>query len=482
MKFINKNFWKISIGTFCVLICGLVIYRFVTSNPETEVPAEESLKKTVEIINYGNFLPEKKKEILSTVEAQQNSNVLAEVSGTIENVSVRIGDNVYKNQVLATFAKSNDATEINYQNALMNLSNTKISAANTVRSAEIALESAKKSEKGNVALEDQNFQKAFSSLSTTAINSETTAKNAFDWADSLLGVTVRFRGEIDIATAQIGKNNFIQKQETKSLIQKLALDLEELQPIGFRPDKEEVLDFAEVRLEFLQEVRFVVRNIDGLIRHTPVTSNFSSTSKATYQTAAEVLSAKVDAQVLGLDSAIETVKSELKRQGSSLTTSNNAVENAEAALELARVTADSQISAAKNSLNLAINSRSDLVIRAPFSGKIAKKLVSAGDRVLVNTKCFEIFNENNSAKVTVWLTLDEFQELQVADHVKIKFQNGEILELSATENNQFSGGTIDAKTQKIKVELVIDDLPEGVLIGSFAKLMIPYTNGTNGSN
>ncbi len=443
------------------------------------LPTKEIVAKPAEIVVFSEYTPDKPIEIMGSLVSEQKADVLSKVSGTIQNVSVNIGDRVGKGQVLATFSQQNDITAINYQNALANLENVKISAQNSIRSAEIGVESAKNSAGATEEFEDQNYQKLFSTLQTGAKNSETTAKSALDWTDSLLGISRNFRNEINTLRYQIGSNDSVKKNLTKNLIEELLNDYENLSTLPNNAKEKDFLDFAEERLDLIKRTREVIQNINDLASNTTVTKSYPEASRLALQTQTKTFAGQLDGQIVALNTSIESTKYARKGQGVTATGTDNAVANAEAALELTKSTAAAQISAAENGVKLAQKSQNDLTIRAPFAGKISQKIISEGMQVAPGQKCFEIFQDRDQvdAKVSAQITAENWQSMQKVPEIKVRLADEKIV--SVKTDNIFSGAMVEAMTQKIKIEFYIakEEISKDVLLGSTVKILVPQSNG-----
>ena len=190
-KFIARNNKKFIMGTIIMI---LVVILF--NNEKTVLPSEKIIReKSVEVITFGEWKPTAHQEVLAIIESDKDSAILAKVSGTIENTFVQIGDFVQKGQALASFVKSNDITQINYENALRDLETTKFSANNNIQSAKIALETAKRDLVQAKLNEDQNYIHTYRTLETNTVNTETLISTYLNWADSLLGVSEKYKNK-----------------------------------------------------------------------------------------------------------------------------------------------------------------------------------------------------------------------------------------------------------------------------------------------
>ncbi len=470
-KYITKNRIGMALGAILVV---LIILNFASKKPVEQEVVSEKTVKTVEVIPFSQWSPDASREVLATVASGGEVNILAELTGTIEKVYVEIGDAVEKGDLLASYQLLNDATQVSYENAIRNLEVTRLSVLNSVSSAQISLQTAQQSLAQTKLDEAQNYKEVFEQLKTKARNSETTASNALDWADRILKASLRFRYENDTARSQIGSNDAIKKQDTKNKVESLVFAKAQLFVFpAFQPKEADFLRYAEARLEFLRDIQEVVRNLDDLIRRTPLSQNFSATDRATYQAEAEAFSASIDAAILTLETQIEAARSENQRNKLSILTAENRVTNAEAALKLAQAQADSSNSTAQSSVALARASQADLQVRAPFGGTITNKSITDFDRVNAGQALFTIVSGNVAPKLVASVTRDELNRMQSApEKISAILPNGETKALK----DFFVSGKIDPLTQKMNVEFPLD-LLEDVMVGSYVKLLLPIKNG-----
>ncbi|MCF7812499.1 efflux RND transporter periplasmic adaptor subunit [Candidatus Gracilibacteria bacterium] len=448
-------------------------YKF-TSSPEPQETQVQRKEKSAQTIAFGEWRPESVREVLGTLQSSGDINIVSEINGTIAETFVRIGDEVEKGQLLALFQRFNDATQTAYENALRNLTVTKISSQNSVASAETSLQTALRKLEQTRDTEEQSYKQVFETLRTQARNSETVASNALDWADKILGASPRFRYQFDFTDAHIGNIDQVKKQTTKTMVGELVRQQDSLPQVpSFRPADADILYYAQERLKFLRDVQKVVRNMDDLIRRTTPAENFSISDRTAYKAEAESFSSKVDAEILSLESKIETAKTQNQNKRLSLVNAENAVKSAEASLDLARAQAGSSLSAAQSQVASASVSQSDLEVRAPFSGRITAKEISDFDQVNAGQPLFSIVSPTVNPKVVGYVTSDELDRILSASHIDIQLSNGNKVRV----DHSFLSYKTDPSSQKIRVEFQLDTFPEGVLLGSFAKILVPTQNG-----
>ncbi|MCF7831202.1 efflux RND transporter periplasmic adaptor subunit [Candidatus Gracilibacteria bacterium] len=474
VKLVKKVFtWKNAEILAVVLLVAVILPRIFSGAEEITMVPEEKIKVS-EVIEFGSWVPSHAREILATIQSSGDIDILSEVAGTIDKTFVKIGDEVEQGELLASFRKTDDTTQVNYDNALRTLGTTKMSAENAIRSAEIALQTAERTLKQTRLQEDQEYNQAFEKLRTIARNSETNASNALDWADLVFGISPSFRNEYDADRSELGKTNKVKKQETRNLTEDLLRERDKLPTMPPRLLEADYLLFAQSRLDFLQKVNVIIRNLDGLIRKTPLDGSFSLSDRDGFITTVEAFTSDIDAAILALENQLQTAKTQGQSRELTILTAENSVETAKSALELAQSTASANIASAQNTLNSAHTTQQDLEIRAPFSGKITAKEVSWYDQVKVGDKLFSLVSGVQTPKIVAYVTADELDRISSKGYVDIKLSKGTIL----TVKNVNMSSKTDTDTQKIKVEFPLDEFPEDVMIGGFVKVLLPAKNGS----
>jgi RND family efflux transporter MFP subunit len=470
--FLDKRF-RILIGI--ILTIGLVV-KISQNFGEKEVQEVviEDVKKA-EILVFGEWMPNSNREILGTVVRQDEVDILAEINGKIEKTFVRIGDSVQKNQILATYKKFDDLTQISYENAIRTFNTTKIATQNTIRSAEIALDTAMRELEQTKNTQNQNQIKVFDELKTRARNSETVFNNFLNWADRILGASSQYSYQVDATRKAIGKNNSLGRQKVKNETQELVREKENSEILPLDATEDEILRFAQMKIRQLELIKNIAWQLDDLIRNTTLSSSFSATDRTSFQSESGSFLNTIDSGLLTLSSANESAKSIGETARQAILIAENRIETAQASLEMTDSNGQSQISAVQSQLSLAASSLNDLEIRAPFSGKIFFENVTAGEQVKAGQKLFSITNEDSLLKVEAFLSADELSADRNIVGVKIELLNGTSLEPTEISVS----AKLDIETQKFETTFYLPENEEikKITSGSFAKIFIPTQNG-----
>ncbi len=439
-----------------------------------EVSVETEIKeRKASVISFGEWSPDAFREILGTVQSDNEVDVKAEVSGKIKNVYANVGDSVRSGQALAQYDLAGDPTAINYQGALNSLQSARLSAANSIKASETALDNAKRDLEKTRIQQAQNNNQSYVGLGTTAKNAETIFDGALDFLDRMLGATLEYRSQVVFGRNQVGATNTILKNKTRTEVEGLIRELSTLKLQTAPSDKFGLEIFTRKRLAFSEKIKSALANYDQLIINTVISETFSETDRQSIQQQLDAFKPQIDAQISALNSSLEGTKTTNVGTDVAILAAENRVKSAEDQLELAKSQAEAQIVAAQNQVNLAAASQSDLTIRASISGKLASRTVKNGDLVSPGTVLFTIVNEQGSKKVVAYLTQDEWLKAQLVDEIKIEVGGSEFF-----TKDKFLSPKLDAQTQKVLAEFMLPS--EASLVGNLAKVFIPLGVANNG--
>jgi RND family efflux transporter MFP subunit len=473
MKTLLERLNPKKVGIIVLIILALLIANRVMRSAVTETAAiPEETSKEISTVSFGEWTPDARREITGTISSDSDIEIRAELPGIIEKTYVSIGESVTKGQILATFQKRNDATQISYENLLQQLAVAKIQSAASIRSAETTLENAKNNQEHTKSSEAQNYSRTFDLLRTQARNAESVFRNIIDWTDTRLMVSTSAKANANYEAQQIGQNNSILRQKLKNDLESLLRkrDLLNAEHIPTNISDEDTLRLASERLRLLRETQELTRSFNTLVQNTPVTSSFPPTTKTIYENEATGFVSSIDSSLLALENQIESAKSEQGRNRLSLSGVNNSVQQAESSLSVTKAQAQSQITQLETQLRLARSSQEDLIIRAPFDGNITNKAILSYDQVSAGTPLFSLVGTNVTPKITAKITPDELLRIQTnPKNVSAKLENGDTIPLPVFKIS----GKLDSITQKLQADFPLDEIPEGLLVGSFVKILLP---------
>jgi len=351
-------------------------------------------EKRASLVDYGSWAPTEVRTVLGQVLSDSDIDVKAELNGTIAQVNASVGDKVVAGQILARFKTSGDPSAINYQSALSNLETTKLSSQNSIRSAEISVENARKSLAQTQAQQDQNYDQAYEALRLEAQAVMTTITTALDTIDRNVQYTSKYRYNQDFSYAQIGNSDSIRRQNIKNTANQIAQRSSQLRSLNVTASESQIVQDATSRLQILTSLQPVYDDLEILIERTFINSQISQTQVASYLATVEGVHAALDAKVIAYQGSIDRAKGAREQSRLAVLSAQNALESAQAGLALAKSQAEAQTVGAQNQVNIAGASTADLVVRAPISGASTDKSVRIGVLINPGTVLFNIVSES----------------------------------------------------------------------------------------
>jgi len=480
--FLRHNKRKLILGlVFILLFLG---YKALSqsSGQEIESVAKESEKESVgpkekeaDTVSFGAWSPSEVRTILGQVISEGNIEVKAETNGTIARVNVSVGDRVGAGQVLASFKTAGDPSAINYQSAVSNLETTKLSNQNSVRSAEIAVENARKSLAQTIAQQDQIYDQAYESLRLESQNVKTLITNAIDTIDKHVQFTNKYQYNQDIAYFQIGNTDVVRKQNVKTQGQQLAMRANALMPVPSSATEQQILQDANTRIALLKSLQQTYDSLEILLERTVINTRISEQQLQNFLSVVEGSHNTIDARVGSYQRSIDGATGAREQTRLAVLGAQNAVQSALSNVELSKSQAQAQEVGAQNQINIAGASTANLVVRAPISGTITDRSVRVGDLLSPGAVLFTIVNEAQDKKVVAYLNSDERVQAQNAETIQVEI-NGQLVDVTG----RFISSQIDAQTQKSLAEFTI---PAGTtLVGNLATVRVPIGSGVVGES
>lgn len=472
LKILNKHRKFLIALAFIVALVGFKFFSGPRYSDRSEnvgkvqtvvAPSE----KNVDTLIFGLWTPGQTRAVLAQVESDNEISISSELSGTLESVNVNIGDSVREGQILARFKLTNDLTQISYLNALSNLTATEASTKSNIQSAEIALRNAQAELNQTKSQQGQVNNQSFVSLKTQAKTAETTIEGALTFLDRQLGASPAYERESVFGRSAVGSKNFLLKNRTESAVRELVREFNHLKLQVADNSEFAVKQYAQARIDFAKKVREQLENYNLLIRDSIISSNFTEDNQNTIQTQADSFEPGLDAVISGLTNGIENTKGSNEGNKTAILAAENRVKSAQEQLEIAKSQAEAQLVGAQAQLSSASAATTDLVVRAPISGKVSVKSVNRGEQVSVGASLFTIVNDQASKKVVAFLSRDEWNKVQTASSLTIDINGQKI-----TTEQSFLSARVDPVSQKIRAEFLLPKSAD-VLVGSFVKVLIP---------
>ncbi len=468
-------------GIIVLLFVGFKVLNRdpVPTDTEALLPSEsletQIIERQASVVRFGEWSPSEYRTVLGQVISDGNIEVKAELSGTIAGVNASVGDKVAAGQVLASFKTTGDPTAINYQSALSNLETTQLSGQNSIRSAEIAVENAQKSLAQTVAQQDQAYAQAYEALRLESQSVKTLITSAIDTVDKHVQFSTKYQYNQDLAYTQIGNTDVVGRQNIKNQGQQLAMRVNALTPVSASASESQIVQDANTRLAILKSLQQLFDDLEILVERTAVNSRITEAQVAGFLASIEGVHASLDARVSAYQGAIDGAKGAREQTRLAILSAQNALESAEANVELSKSQVEAQVVGARNQVNIAGASTADLVVRAPISGTITAKSVRAGDLVSPGTVLFTIVNEAQEKKVVAYLSQEERAQAARAETIQIEI-NGKLIPVT----EKFLSAQLESQTQKLLAEFTVP--AETTLVGNLATVRIPLGSSIEGES
>lgn len=469
-QFWKKNWWVI-IGS---ILGGFIILKLTA--PTIDKVEKKVIKKelpTAQTILFGSWTPDGARAIVGTTASESDIEITAELSGKINRVHFDMGDRVRAGQALATFDIRGDQTYVNYQNALNNLQSTRSNSDASIESARLAVVNAEKEYQQLLLQLKQNKFSTIESLKTTIGSTATIAENGLNYFDGQIGASLQYKDHFALGRGQIGQSNQILKIKVQNDIQAQRLNYNTLKVKVIPSGEIQLIAHANQYLTFYNQLKSIAKSYNKLAQGTTVTADFSNGLKQQVIQQTEGQIAQLDQAITQLTGQINTVKNTDEQQKNQILTAQNRIESAKANLELSQSQSDGQVKSAQNSVNLAASQKSDLIVRAPFSGEITEKFVRKGQFVSPGQKLFTMINLDKEKKVIAFLSPLEINRLKAQDIIKIEYED-EIIEIE----DFIEGLTINPQTQKIRIDFILPSNID-VIPGKTVKIILSSKGASN---
>ena len=466
-EFWKKNWWVI-IG---IIVGGFFIFKL--SNKPVEEPDTiiQDKDPMAEIITFGVWSPAGNKSIVGTVQSESNIDIPAELNGKIKKIFVDMGDPIQAGQALASFDVQGDMTYINYQNAINTLETVENNTKSSIASTKLTLINAENEYEQLLLQLDQSKKSTLEGLRNIISATSTIGLNILNYFDGQVGASSKYDDQFAIGRHHIGGSNQILKTKVQNDIRSFRRTYETLINRDVLFSEKPLLSTANQYLSFLKQLKIIAQNYNTLIQGTVVTSTFSNNQKQQVASLTEGKNTQADQTISQLNAQIQAVENLDQQQKNQILSAKNRIKNVKASLDLTKIQSEGQIKSAQNSVDLASSQKADLIVRAPFSGRITEKFIREGQLVSPGVNLFSIVNLDKEKKVVAFFSSEEITQLN--ETIKIEYGH-EVIEVSKF----IQGLTIDPQTQKIRVDFILPK-DTNILPGKSVKILLSSDEETN---
>jgi RND family efflux transporter MFP subunit len=385
------------------------------------------------------------------------------------------------------------------------LESAKLNVGLSNDSAASGLESAKKNLDKTKNLNAANEQVARTGLSNSIRSLKTDMFNGLNTANELLEVSSLFRGSAGLYKDAIGRRGETEKRAAEASLkvaidsyiamedsydstyetaQKVETALDDTLAVLNLTDQSYTMP-AQVLSGYIQSVSQSLAMVRGGISglesanqslQTTLAANAASLSAAQSQvTAAEKALASTKQQqgdksqvVINAEKQYEATLAQLKNAEdnarASVNTAKLSYENAKKSSSLSVISAKNALLTTQDAMDQITLQREKLIVRAPFTGKVASLPVNLGDEVNPGTPLVVIENPD-TLKIVVNLTESDVDRIKVGDEVLVDNTTGTVSSIAPSA---------DPQTKKIAVEILPNDLE--IKAGQFIEVKFKATN------
>ncbi len=467
-------------------IIGLSIFSLLIVAGCAQKEEEKSEKKYMPEVQALEIKPGLEQEFIVTgdVFAHKISRITAEKRGKIESILVKEGDMVSNGQHLLSL----NSSEINsafstagsaLSNAQVGLQQTELSSEKSIEAAEIALETAQVNLK-NILRQNRTLKKQAEetlkvaevgvdlSVSAAQTNLENTIKSilpvvqtAITASDKILGVSETYKFTNDAFENNLGAMDKRGKADSERALGDILNEL-----VIYSESFESALTLLITTEDVLQKTLSVLNtSITGsTYPQATLTADMNSITAqltliraavSTLESAKNALDSAqqesggssqtiINAQAV-YNSTIEQLEANERNARKSIESAQNTLENSKRSAELSRVSAKSSVDSAYGNYDQARISRDKLIIKAPFSGKIAEIPVKTGEETNPGTHLITV-EDDSRLKLVAYLSATDVQKVNLGNEVVIN-KNGEITFITSI------APSADQITKKYKVEM-----------------------------
>lgn len=500
----DKKFYQqpavIIIAILVLAIGASASLKNIKDKNEPEEVIAQKLKK-ISFVNLDTGNDESFIETIGVIKPEKQIEISANTRGTVQGVYFEVGDNVSVNKLLASLYDSTVLTNLNnaqtnYTNMQNNKSSTKLlsnesirqaeigvqSSLERIQSAEIALDSAQDNLENIKALKDKNKIDIKSNATISFNNYRNTVFSALNEINSVLAIedgskrtegldqTLGVKKISTVHTAEMSYKNAKSKYDTLKQI---------------TPTTENIQIYMKDMIDCLSSTGQAINDTLEVIDNTISSADFNETSlNALKQKFIALHSSMLNTQTLaeGTFQALQNIdlsytqeiinlENAVKSAENGLTIAQTGYVNALAALDNAKKGQDQQIISsqisldnAQGQLNLAQSQVGDLWIKSPIAGKITKKFVETGTEVNPGQKIAEISQIKN-LKIEVSIPSEDIYRIK--KDADIIIGDGKIGKITSINPSA------DPITKKVKIEILFDNQNEELISETFIDVALP---------
>ena len=461
------------LGLIAMVMVLKLIIGILSPAPTEEFSAENSDASTaVEYLAvqpeiFGVWEPEGSQVLLGLVETSQETDLLAEVGGTLEQVLVRVGQTVESGQVLATYKTRLNTSQVDYQNASLALQNTIDTSRYSTTNAEQTLANLKQQLDYSRRSTEAQLNATTTSLRQNLLSSDNESEEIIEYLDRFWGISAQYFSIYTDGRDQVGALDTVGRTNQKSALRKFLRSFET------RPVLDDAADLATLtqnRISILQTIRTLLQDQLDLVDASSFTTSFTEDSLSAVRSTTQGYLEANENYLSTITNALAAWESLERSVALEISNLERSVEASETALKLTIAQGEQSIQQAQNQLNLSQVSQQKLTVTAPFSGRITQVPVKAGQQVSVGSKLLSLTNQEGALKVVTDVTARELVRLQAQSSIVVEIDGREF---SAEYWN--ISGRLEPRTQRTPIEIILPSAANAqVVVGQLARVQLPF--------
>lgn len=478
-----------------LLILPCLLFALTACSNGNQETKEEKAPQSVKVQSVSQSRSVKNElEYPAMVLSEQEAKVIAKTSGTATQVNFKLGDTVHLGALLARIddITSGDTSlsggynssqirqaQIAAEQAEINRTNISLTTAESMKSAQIAYDTAKVSaEQARIALENRK-KSAGQSYSDTDTNANTASETASNLAGSVItginnlvayddeaGMNLSYKDNLGVSNSQLSKQaeNYYFTVENNYNVYTSK---------NFGTPKIKLAETIKIIEQVKKLTDFTKKYLDASL----VGTNLPSATLSSLQSSVSGYMSQLNTSMAQLNAALQAYDNNVINNDSTLDSLAKAYEiakqqekNALQALSTQQATSKASLDSAnmqyRNAI-VALQSVMDVhTAIAPISGKIVSSQVKIGDTVTTG-QVLATISQTEAIKFQIYVDQDTVASIKVGQAVKIKDSekevNGSIVAIS---------GAADSITKRFLVE-VTPEKGSSFALGTVVNIIVP---------
>lgn len=445
IKWIKKN--PKPAGVIGLLILIILIINPFGGNPQATTKDDSNQIPEVKLLNLEEYISDEQKiSVTGEIESLEQVELSSEVFGKIARVNVKLGDEVYPGQVIASFSNGDIASQVSgaqaeyeraqatkeqltaqYEAQQANHEKLLVTTQNTIAAAQSSLDSAENNLKLNQTTADsQIVNDAYDNLRNTLQTIEVSIANTLTVSDNILGIDNTLAnddfedvlGALSMQKKSHAKMSYLQAKKQKE-------DVSDIIPmLNAQSTHQELDDAAHVAQTAVSIMQAHLSDMQALLEATVPIGDLSQTELTTLKTNISTARTNINTISTSLTTTLQAITTAKTNLSSYQIAYDKAVRDltdtkaqvmsdiaaSESGLTQMQATIKAQdaiIASARASVGSASASLGKTIIRTPIAGTVAVLPAKTGEIInngglvasIVNTEGFQVTTHIDSKEL-----------------------------------------------------------------------------------